>query len=51
MTNEQLENKFKPMALQYGGLPENQINELLSNLWNLETVNDINQVIELTAKK
>ena len=48
---EQLENKFRPMALQYGDLPESQLNELLSKLWNLESVNNIDEVIELTAKK
>ena len=51
MTNEQLENKFRPMALQYGNIPENQLNELLSKLWNLESVNNIDEVIELTARK
>jgi hypothetical protein len=39
------------MALQYGNLPENQLNELLSKLWNLESVNNIDEVIELTAGK
>ena len=51
MTNEQLENKFRPMALQYGDLSEDQLNELLSKLWNLESVNNIDEVIELTARK
>ena len=51
MTNEQLENKFRPMALQYGDLPENQLNELLSKLWDLESVMDIDEIIELTATK
>ena len=46
MTDEELEGKFYSLA--QGLLSESQISGLLDRLWNLEDVEDIGEVMELT---
>ena len=49
MTDEQQERKFRPMAEEYAKLPTAQVDHLLDRLRNLETVQDIGEVLDLTV--
>jgi len=46
LTDEELENKFKDMALKYMSME--QVNQLIRTIWNVDKENDLNRLIQLT---
>ncbi|MEE8443325.1 MAG: MmgE/PrpD family protein, partial [Dehalococcoidia bacterium] len=48
MTDVEQENKFRPLAEEYAGLPTAQVDRLLDRLRNLEQVQEIGELLGLT---